>query len=265
MTTTLRVYDANNILRRRFEAGGSVQNLVRLYNPETAFWVFDGPGATKQRKDLYPGYKAKRDHKTPEQNGAYAFLQTVRDELLPHCQNTLILQAPGWEADDLIGEIVRDAIALDAWGQIEIHSNDADLFQLCALSDKVKLMEDSKLTKMLDPADVRLYKTMVGDSSDNIPGIKGFGEKAWEAVKDRDKLFWVRFFEGDDTYLPWVLRQLKPSQQAWVQGEGLEQLRLYWKIIGLLPVPKAVMKDAMKVAVFDPREYGKTCNAYMWS
>lgn len=265
MTTTLRVYDANNILRRRFEAGGSVQDLVRLYNNETSFWVFDGAGATQRRRDLYPGYKAKRDRETPEQNGAYDFLRTVKDELLPHCQNTIIMQAAGWEADDLIGEVVRDAVRLDSWDVIEIHSNDADLFQLCALSDKVKLMEQSKLTKMLDPADVRLYKCMVGDSSDNIPGIKGFGEKAWETVKDRDKLFWKRLFEGDDSYLPWMLRQLKPSQQAWVQAGGLKDLRTYWTIVGLLPVPASVMQEAMKISVFDPREYGKTCNAYLWS
>lgn len=148
------------------------------YKPDKLIVAFDKRGHNF-RKDIYPEYKANRAG-MPED----LFLQTpILHELLA-LMNVTVVEEAGVEADDIIGTI-SDAFDGDSF----IVSGDRDMFQL--VSDKVTvlftrrgvtdvetitpdtLMKNYNLT----PKQVIEYKALRGDTSDNIPGVKGVGEK----------------------------------------------------------------------------------------
>lgn len=259
----LHIYDANNYLRRAFEAGRPVQQVVPLYSQgEPRVWVFDGKGALTARRALYPDYKIKRDRETPMVNGAYDFIRAVQNDLLPHCDplNTVI-RIDGWEADDVIATLARQYTGLM---EVCIWSNDGDFLALEDL-DGVRLMERPKLASVVTGADVRLYKTLVGDTSDNIPGLKLFGEKAWATLTKDLKEKWVSFLEGDDAEGDRLMSWMKPAQQAWfLDNDNRELMRTYWKVVGFLPVDPGLINRSTTRSRFDQGKYQETCRKYMW-
>lgn len=126
-------------------------------------WCWDGKGANDPRRELLPGYK-DRPITRPD---IYHSLNMIRELLT----TTGAWQAclPGYEADDLIAAFVQQ---FDG-NPIEIMTRDGDLTALCGPT--VTCRAPAKA-----PADlIRLYKLTVGDPSDNIPGISGFGEGSW--------------------------------------------------------------------------------------
>lgn len=256
----IQLLDANNVLRRHFETGSPIRTVVPLLAPADIFriWVFDGPGALEGRRAIYPGYKVKRDRETPRISGAYQFMDTVREDLLPHCESTSVLRVNGWEADDLIA-----ALAPRCGERVEIHSNDGDFLQICN-PPRITMSSPPKLASQVDPEDIRLYKTLVGDSSDNIPGLKLFGDKAWDVLDEQAKEQWTLALTGDDSLKPQLLETLKPAQKKWmVEEDGWKQLQSFWAITGFLPVPEDVLKLA-KVSQFSRDEYERTCRQFMW-
>ena len=264
--STLRIYDANNYLRRHFEKGASVQAIVPQYQSFVSLWVFDGAGALARRRAIYPDYKVKRDRETPTLNGAYDFLKAVKVELLPHCENAIVLDMPGWEADDVIAHLVLAYEQVSGITAIELYSNDGDFLQLKASSKKLKIMDTIKLAEQVRPPLIRLYKTLVGDSSDNIPGLKGFGDKAFAGMSPSLISNWVQYLIGvnDEDLVKALADSLKPAQRAWFLGEGKELLRTFWKIVGFLPIDDDLVNSSMQVGAPDRDEYQRTCRQYMW-
>ena len=138
------------------------------------------------RHALFSEYKAKRES-PPEI--LIAQLQRLRD-LLKNSGLTYVEQS-GFEADDLIGTLVHQTWAktLDCY----ILTGDMDLLQLVNDSVRVlmpqrgaapmKVMDEAAVKEKYDilPSQVIDYKALRGDSSDNIPGVRGIGEKS--AVK----------------------------------------------------------------------------------
>jgi DNA polymerase-1 len=134
------------------------------------------------RDDLYPEYKATRD-KMPDD----LRIQIDRIQQVVDAFGIPILVADGFEADDVLGTVARKAAEDGA--QVFILTGDRDLFQL--VDDNIiirysgrKLSEaedyDPKAVRErydLDPHQLIDLKAMMGDSSDNIPGVKGVGEK----------------------------------------------------------------------------------------
>jgi len=171
----LHIYDANNHIRRAFERGDSVTDLINLAPTEVSIWVFDGIGAKKPRLALYPEYKAKRNVQGAIDNGFFDFLRAIETDLLKHCKNTFVMKQPCMEADDVIAALVEQYRASQ---QILIHSNDADFQAL--VNENVSVSDRSKKLAHVEPHDIRLYKTLVGDASDNIGGIEGFGDGKWQ-------------------------------------------------------------------------------------
>lgn len=260
----LHIYDANNYLRRAFEAGRPVQQVVPLHaSGAPRLWVFDGKGALTARRALYPDYKIKRDRETPTINGAYDFIRAVEQELLPHCDPlNVIIRIDGMEADDVIAALARQYTGL--MEEVCIWSNDGDFLALEELKG-VRLMERPKLASVVTGADVRLYKTLVGDSSDNIPGLKLFGEKAWATLTQDLKEKWVSFLEGDDAEGDRLMSWMKPAQQTWfLDSDNRELLRTYWKVVGFLPVDQGVINRSTTRSRLDRGKYQETCRKYMW-
>lgn len=161
------VYGMINMLRR----------LQRDVRPERIAIVFDARGQTF-REEIYPEYKANREA-TPE-----ALLsQFPKIEEVIRALGLPLLRVDGVEADDVIGTLATRAAARGE--TVLIVTSDKDLAQL--VGERVNLL-DTMTNRHLDPAGVvakfgvqpnRIvdYLALVGDVSDNIPGIPLVGPK----------------------------------------------------------------------------------------
>ena len=264
---TVHIIDANNYVRRAFERGETITQMVAQNPAELYIWVFDGIGAKRPRTLLYPNYKAKRNVQAAIDNGFYNFLRTVEREFLPYCGNTLIIKKDGLEADDIIAALVN---TYKSTHPILIHSNDADFQTL--VSDTVKVTDKSKTLAHVEPKDVRLYKTLVGDSSDNIGGIEGFGKGKWVQLSEQDKENWETWLSGgfDDTpdwmgdMFPHAGLTKKPL--GWMKvTENQQLLKVYWQIVGFLPVNMAELGDKCTlVGTYNSFKLQETLNKFMW-
>src|SRR3972149_2426027 len=139
------------------------------------------------RDEVYPEYKATRA-KMPEDLAP----QPDRCRELVTAFGIPILEREGYEADDVLGTVAQLAARQDI--AVTILTGDRDLLQLA--SDRITIrLAGQKLSEALDygPADVRHklgiephqlvdYKALVGDTSDNIPGVSGIGEKTAVAL-----------------------------------------------------------------------------------
>lgn len=135
------------------------------------------------RDEIYPDYKAHRDRMPDEMR-----VQMDRIRQIVQAFGISIVEVPGVEADDLMGALARQAAAQDL--ETVIVTGDKDLLQLVApgvkvflagrrLSDGTVYDEEAVRARYggLSPAQLRDYKALVGDPSDNIPGVNGVGEK----------------------------------------------------------------------------------------
>lgn len=134
------------------------------------------------RDALYEPYKATRE-KMPDELRS----QLVRIEQIVRAFNIPVLALDGYEADDVIGTVAEQALAEGV--DVRIITGDRDLLQL--LSDHVTVQLPSRdntpdvvydMAKFrekfqLEPSQLIDLKALMGDSSDNIPGVKGVGEK----------------------------------------------------------------------------------------
>ncbi|MCH5159338.1 MAG: DNA polymerase I [Clostridiales bacterium] len=164
------------------------------YTPDKLIVAFDMRGHNF-RKDIYPEYKANR-HGMPDDLAAQ---MPILHELL-EALSIAVVEKAGVEADDIIGTI-SSATDCDSL----IVSGDRDMLQL--VSDKVTILLTKKgVTEVetvtpdvlksaygLTPKQVIEYKALRGDTSDNIPGVRGVGEKTamslLEKYGDIDNLY----------------------------------------------------------------------------
>lgn len=139
--------------------------------------VFDA-GRETFRNALYPLYKANRTEAPPELALQFPFFREISSAL-----GLQILEQKGYEADDIIATL---ATRLAASGhEVVIVSGDKDLMQL--VGDKVSIWDTMKDKRIgaaevkekfgVPPHQVVEVLGLTGDSSDNIPGLKGVGEK----------------------------------------------------------------------------------------
>ena len=154
-----------------------LRKLFKDYAPEEIAVVFDAPGKTF-RDEMYAEYKATRDATPEDLNSQFPLIAEVVQAMgLP------LLAIAGVEADDVIGTLAVQARA--AGREVLIVSSDKDLAQL--VDGQVSLLDTMKNRKM-DPAGVvekfgvppeRIveYLALIGDTSDNIPGVPLVGPK----------------------------------------------------------------------------------------
>jgi len=134
------------------------------------------------RDDLYPSYKGTRE-KMPDELS----VQIDRLNEVVAAFNLPILTAEGYEADDVLGTIAQRAVAQGV--DVKIVTGDRDLLQLADQHITINLA-GQKLSEAVDygPKEVQEkygltpkqyidFKALVGDKSDNIPGVAGVGEK----------------------------------------------------------------------------------------
>jgi len=154
-----------------------LQRLLQDESPEYLAVVFDAKGKNF-RHDLYKEYKANR-LATPEPLRP----QIARIKDLVRAYRIPVLELEGYEADDIIATLARRWEKQGA--EVVIVSGDKDLMQL--VSDRVTMLDTMKGERIgipevrvkfgVEPARVVDVQGLMGDSTDNIPGVPGVGEK----------------------------------------------------------------------------------------
>ena len=197
----LLILDSNSILNRAFYGvrylsakDGTPTNaiygflnillkLIKEQEPDYICAAFDVKAPTFRHKQ-YEGYKAQRK---PMPEGLAAQMPLAKDVL--RAMGVTILEKEGYEADDIIGTVAR--LCEESEISCFIATGDKDDLQLA--SDKTKviltvtksgynetIIYDDKAVKekyRVTPTEFIDVKALMGDPSDNIPGVKGVGEK----------------------------------------------------------------------------------------
>jgi DNA polymerase-1 len=166
-----------------------VQKILREMKPDRVAVAMDSPGEV-ERKKVYPAYKANRPP-APED----LVRQIPRIEKILGLYGLRTFTRPGWEADDVIASLA--AAARGRGMRVMIVSSDKDLMQLVGPDLKI-LYEDAKARQVVEmdekaveekygvpPRMILDLLAMVGDSSDNIPGIPKVGQKTAAARSGR--------------------------------------------------------------------------------
>ncbi|CAG1021476.1 partial DNA polymerase I, partial [Methylococcales bacterium] len=168
-----------------------LQKLLREHHPEYIVVVFDTKWAT-HRHTSYHEYKANRKPTPDELQVQIPLIYKV-----VRAYNIPVYAAKGYEADDLIGTLVK--LLSDKPVEIVIVTSDKDMEQL--LSPQVKILNAKKGTmidseSLLREKGIRPEQTidvlaLSGDTSDNIPGVPGIGDKTaleliqkWGSLED---------------------------------------------------------------------------------
>ncbi len=198
-----------------------IKRLLEDYQPEHMVVIFDAKGKTF-RDELYSEYKAHRPPMPDELRAQIEPLHAwVKAMGLP------LLSVEGVEADDVIGTLARQASALGM--ETIISTGDKDLAQLV---DEHTTLINTMTNKIMDrpavkekfgvtPAQVIDYLALVGDSSDNIPGIPGVGPKT--AAK------WINEYGSLDAII---------ANADTIKGKIGEKLRAN---LGQLPLSRALV------------------------
>ncbi len=158
-----------------------MMKVLRDHRPDYVAVVFDEKGPT-HRHEAFKEYKAQRPPMPQGMSAQVPYIHRVVEALaLP------VISQAGYEADDLIGTLARKAEAQGL--EVAIVTSDKDMFQL--LTSKTRIYDpvkdkwlgeaDAQARFGVEPARVVEIMGLMGDASDNIPGVKGIGEKT--AVK----------------------------------------------------------------------------------
>ncbi len=172
------------------------------------------------REEIYPAYKAHRDP-TPED---FIPQIDVIYEVL-NALNVPALQINGFEADDVIGTLVREAEAVDIHSRIV--TGDGDLLQLITENTDVFLVRPYAPSKLydrdaffekyeLEPPQLVDLKALQGDTSDNIPGVAGVGAKTATKLLQEYHSLPAIYANLGNIKASWRKKLEKDREQAWI-------------------------------------------------
>lgn len=206
---------------------GFARELLRIIEqeqPEYLAVAFD-VGKTF-RDEIFPEYKGTRDKMPDDLRPQIKRIREMVDAF-----NIPRLELEGYEADDVLGSVAR--IAAEQGLGVKIVTGDRDLLQLVnkrtavylAGDDQTYIKDEDVVKKLgVPPNQVVDYKALVGDKSDNIPGVAGVGEKTAIALLEKYKTLdgiyknidkveprWKTKLETnkENAYLSYTLAQIK--------------------------------------------------------
>lgn len=162
-----------------------LMKILREHDPEYLAVVFDAPGATF-RDEMYAEYKATRRETPPELRTQFPMMHELVEAM-----NIAKFCVTGVEADDVIGTLARQAEQQGI--ETVVVSGDKDLLQL--VSDRVKVFDPSKgdagawyerddvVERFgVGPEHVIDALALIGDTADNVPGVRGIGDKTAKSL-----------------------------------------------------------------------------------
>ena len=193
----LFLIDAYSLIFRAYYANMRLKNgaaytftrmmlaLLRQHSPSHVACVFDRPEPTF-RHQLSAEYKANRAEMPEDLRPQIPLIKSLVQSL-----NVAIVELPGFEADDVIGTLA--VMATKNKMPVVIVSPDKDLLQLIDDANDVMVLNNRDGEIWMDraatkerfgvwPEQVVDYLTLVGDSSDNVKGVPGIGEKGAKAL-----------------------------------------------------------------------------------
>jgi DNA polymerase-1 len=197
--------------------------VMREQQPDQLAVIFDSKGSTF-RKALYPEYKANRSAMPEDLVPQISYIKRVVEAF-----NLPGIELAGYEADDIIATLAREFAARGM--DVTVVTGDKDMMQI--VTDQVRLLDTMK-DKIYGPAEVieRFggaekvveVQALSGDSSDNVPGVPGIGEKTAKALIDEF---------GDLETLLANLDQLKGKRRENLENFA-EQARLSKRLVTLV-------------------------------
>ncbi|NRB11456.1 MAG: DNA polymerase I, partial [Rickettsiaceae bacterium] len=201
-----------------------LMKMIKDFQPKEAVIVFDH-GGKNFRHRIYPEYKANRPEAPEDLIIQLKLLRKVAKAL-----NFKTLEQEGFEADDIIATLANHVAKQES--NAIIISSDKDLMQLIndhvAMYDPVKMkyitVEDVESKFGVKPEKVREVQALMGDTSDNIPGVKGIGAKtAAKLINEYDNV----------ANLLASLDKVENKRQQNLLRENAENAKISWKLVGL--------------------------------
>jgi len=209
-----------------------LQRMVEQLQPDALCVTFDRKEKTF-RHEAYEGYKAQRQAMPEELAIQIPKLKEVLDAM-----NIPRFELAGWEADDLLGTLSRRCEA-EGWRCV-IATGDKDALQLITDQTYIYLVTSrmgKTTTREMDPAAFRDHygfdapmivdlKALMGDASDNIPGVKGVGEKTGMSLVQTFGTL-KALYEGLETaeLKPAVRKKLEEGREAAFFSYDLASIR----------------------------------------
>ena len=215
-------------------------NVLKDQAPSHLVVAFDVSRQTF-RSERYPDYKATRAKSPPEFKGQVELIKQVLESL-----NISVVTADGFEADDILATLAKSCDF-----PVQIVSGDRDSFQLIddrvtilyprkGMSDLVHMTPDAVFEKYgVTPKQYRSLAALVGESSDNLPGVPGVGPKT--AAK------WIAEF-GDLEKILAVADSIRGKVGEALRAH-IDQVKLNYELNRLVedaPVDKAIEKYAKR-------------------
>lgn len=192
----------------------SIAMTIRQFKPSRCVLVFDGKGGSQRRREIFKDYKANRKSMT-KLNRTYDF-QTIDEEgdsqkrqlmmLIKalHLLPVTIIAPDNVEADDVLAYFAK--LTVERGGEAIIMSTDKDFLQMVTDGVKVwnpvrkKLYDEQAVVDEygIHPHNFIIFRTIDGDVSDNIPGVKGIGpatlKKHFPELADATPIPWEHIF-----------------------------------------------------------------------
>jgi len=151
--------------------------IIKEKKPDGIIVSFDSPVPTERHR-IFEAYKAQRPETPGDLIQQLPYIRKMVAAL-----NIKVFEIPGYEADDILGTLAKQAAANGA--DVYIVTGDKDMLQ--TVDDRIKVYDPMK-DKVFDeayvrekygvgPARIPEYMALTGDAVDNIPGIRGIGEK----------------------------------------------------------------------------------------
>jgi DNA polymerase I len=227
----------------------SIGYAIKLTNPTRVLILFDGIGGSASRRNLYQGYKANRSINRMTNFDIFSSKEEESDSINDQmgrliqylqCLPIGMLSIDGLEADDLIGYVTNYFENEINCKKMTIMSADKDFLQL--VSNKTEVYSPVKKifynkNKVLEDFNVSannfiIMKTLLGDSSDNIPGVPGLGPK--KLIKNFPEI------QNDDiiTFENIIEKSLKNGSGMYKNIlESFQQLEINFKLMNLKEIP----------------------------
>lgn len=244
--------------------------VLNKFKPTQCYLVFDGQGGNFVRRKIFAQYKMNRSAVSKIQTEQY-------NELFGILRHTPIvsIRMNNVQGDDIIAHL---AIKNENLGhRVTIVSGDKDFFQLCSPSVTVwspikKMMVTEEYVKALfacHPVNFAILKALMGDASDNIPGIKGVGQKTVEKYL-KSVLLEYSPVEGDLTAFKQQLQKLPFSDFKTKLLTEFDNIKTYFKLVnlrngcGMSPQIGVFADQSVKTSVnqFDRGKFVEACNKF---
>jgi DNA polymerase-1 len=172
----------------------SIGYAIKIIDPTKVIIVFDGIGGSNNKRNLYPDYKANRNKSRMTNYSIFSNKEEENESINNQisrliqylkCLPVSIICIDGIEADDVIGYLAVKFENFVLTKEVTIMSADKDFLQLTSdktqvyspIKKKIYKPEDVKTEYIVDHLNFINYKILMGDTSDNLPGVPGLGPK----------------------------------------------------------------------------------------